>query len=197
MTPMTDDQIKQVLNASSVNALVVRIVRAVEDHHAPDIADLQDDLARYMTIAGEESARADRAEADKAAAVEAMRDACLAIVGPMASSNSPYAANAGQAAYNAIRALPPPPAARGQEVDWRKMSVEKPPFHTPVLLAQDWHGRRWVSFTGGFLSDEQVDLLSKELPAEMQAMATDHPVITHWAHVPDLPALAPFTGGGK
>jgi hypothetical protein len=40
-----------------------------------DIADLQDGLARYMTIAGDESERADRAVADKAAAVEACCEA--------------------------------------------------------------------------------------------------------------------------
>ena len=37
-----------------------------------DLADLQADLARYMSIAGDESERADAAEADKAALVEAL-----------------------------------------------------------------------------------------------------------------------------
>ena len=75
MTPMTDDQIKETLHLHGGNTLVVRIVRAVEAHHAPGIADLQNDLARYMAIAGDESERADAAEADKAAAVEATLDA--------------------------------------------------------------------------------------------------------------------------
>jgi len=73
-------------------------------------------------------------------------------------------------------------------ITWRDMATEKAPHHTPVLLAQDWHGRRWVSFTS-FISDEQVALLSKPLPTHMRAVATDHPVITHWAFAPELPAV--------
>jgi hypothetical protein len=53
--------------------LVDQIAPMLTARAEADIADLQHDLARYMTIAGEESERADRAEADKAAAVEAMR----------------------------------------------------------------------------------------------------------------------------
>jgi hypothetical protein len=149
---MTDDQIKEMLNLSGVNSLVVRIVRAVEAHHAPDIADLQHDIARYMTIAGDEAARADRAEADKAAAVEAMREACLAIVGPMASSNSPYAANAGQAAYNAIRAMAPPPAARGQDVEALVEAARDMRDYGTCLAERKYHlalDAALASFTGG------------------------------------------------
>lgn len=49
--------------------------KAALDRAEVDITDMQHDLSRYMTIAGEEAARADRAEADKAAAVEAERAA--------------------------------------------------------------------------------------------------------------------------
>ena len=52
-----------------------------------------------------------RADLSSPLGAVAMWEAAAAIVGPMASSNSPYAANAGQSAYNAIRALPLPTLA--------------------------------------------------------------------------------------
>lgn len=53
-------------------SLVAQITPLLTADLQAAIADLQDGLARYMAIAGDESERADAAEADKAALVEAL-----------------------------------------------------------------------------------------------------------------------------
>jgi hypothetical protein len=118
----------------------------------------------------------DRAEADKAAAVEAMREAAKACL-PTHWFHAPVYHNSAIAALNA---LAPPPAARGQDVDALVQSAES-------FLA--FFDKAMEGFTSGYADRQTAG--NKEIFGWNDARLT----FQQFADI--RAALAPFTGGGK
>lgn len=101
-----------------------------------------------------------RADLSSPLGAVAMREAAAAIVGPMASSNSPYAANAGQSAYDAIRAIPLPTHAA-----LLAAALALPEVAALVAFAHSFRGRLDVHFVEDREMADEIDPILAALEA--------------------------------